>query len=326
MLCYSPLRMPNGLIVPCGKCFNCRRTARNIWAFRMYKELKYCVSSAFVTLTYDVNNRPVARTSPKFRSKYHLSVKDPLYVLSKPDLSQFLHCLQKLHKKVTNGKLVRFYAIGEYGDLFKAPHYHAIMYFQCDKIIAECLLNEAWPLGIVDFAPVNYADIVYCAKHQFKVSDGTKAQNAVQPIFQTMSRYGGGIGSQYFKDNKHFIQQSSTTGFSLNGIRIPIPPYYRKLARNNENLTDTQMDLLIHSNYNRERSTVEYFASQFPYLSNSKSYEKTRRNVLGLFRKFNLDAFRKYNVKRRYKIECRRVLLSHIKTIENNEKFRSQCA
>ena len=126
MLCYSPLRMPNGLIVPCGKCFFCRRTKRNIWAFRMYKELKYCKSSGFITLTYEEKNRPKAKTSPKFRAKYGLSVKDKVYILRKSHISRFIYDVQIQHKKLT-GQLARYYIIGEYGDLFKAPHYHAIM-------------------------------------------------------------------------------------------------------------------------------------------------------------------------------------------------------
>lgn len=324
MLCLSPLRMPNGLIVPCGKCFNCRRTKRNVWAFRMYKELKYCKSSGFITLTYEVDKRPKARTSPKFRAKYGLSIKKPLYVLSRDDVADFLHSIQKQHKQFT-GNLARFYLIGEYGDLFKAPHYHAIMYFQTDKETSENIVNCAWNKGIVDFAPVNYADIVYCAKHQFKVSDGTPAQNAYAPIFQTMSRKSGGIGSTFFKANKDYIINNNLTGFSLNGVRVPVPPYYRKLMRNNENLTDEQLSNLIITNSHREKQTVDYFASQFPYLR-SYTDEKTRWNVVKFFKTLNFEAFHKYNVKRQYKIECKRILLSRIKKIENDEKFRLNCA
>lgn len=320
MLCYSPLRMPNGLIVPCGKCFFCRRTKRNIWAFRMYKELKYCKSSGFITLTYEEDKRPTAKTSPKFRQKYGLSFKDKLYVLSKEHVSKFIHDVQKVHKHLTD-KLMRFYLIGEYGDLFKAPHYHAIMYFQTDKEISELLVKDCWKYGIVDYAPVNYADIVYCAKHQFKVSDGTPPQNAKQPIFQTMSRKGGGIGFTFFQEHKSYIIQPTTTGFSLNGIRIPIPPYYRKLARNNENLSDAQLQLLIHSSNRRENQRVDEYVKQFPYLK-SYTYEKTRLNVVKFCFKENLKSFHNYNVKRRYKIQCKRILLSRIQTLKNNEKFR----
>lgn len=305
-LCLNAIQMPNGLINVCGKCYICRTTMRNIWAFRMLKELKYNDDTKFVTLTYNEEHLPFARTSPKFRDKFNLSIKDRVNILVPQHISDYHAALNKLLKK-HNHRIARYYTIGEYGDLFKRSHYHEILYTDLPQDgTLETMVDEVWKsFGITDFEAVNTANVVYTAKHQFKVSDGTPAQNALSPIFQRMSRYNGGIGSQYFKDYKNIISQPTFKGFTINGFRIPVPPYYKKLARNNRNLTDDEMNNLIERNFMREQSLISYFHKEFPNIV-------TRRDLQTFFYNLNIEKFKKHNLKRQFKIHCKRERLRQL--------------
>lgn len=309
--CLRPILMPNGLINVCNKCYNCRTTQRNIWTFRMLKELLYNDTSKFVTLTYKDECLPSGRTSPKFRDKYGLKYGQVFPVLVPSHLSDYHARFQKLLKK-HNQPLARFYSIGEYGDLFNRPHYHEILYTHLPNDgTFEQMVEDAWKCqGITDFEDVNTANVVYCAKHQFKVSDGTPAQNAYQPIFQTMSRYNGGIGSAFFKQYANIICQKTFKGFNVNGFHIPTPPYYKKLARGGRNLTDDEMEDLIQRNFLKEKSMIDYFHQEFPHIV-------TRRDLVSFFYHLNLEKFHNHTVKRKFKIHCKKQALSHQAFLRN---------
>lgn len=293
MGCFTPYYV-KGIYVPCGKCYDCRLKKRQDWCFRMFQELRDRQVAFFVTLTYNDDNIPNKVYDRKHLNNYQ---SDNYYTLSKDDASTFLKTLQKNlrkkffeprtvirdkgtlfeTKKTVNGALCRYYLIGEYGDKChithgtNRPHYHAIIYFPkgCSDRVAREVLEESWSFGFVDIAPVTFADINYVAKHQFKECKGNDYQRKYAPIFATMSRFKGGLGSCYMKYLSHSNPtRNSRLSVLLNGYRIALPQFYRKKLFPDK-MTDSEMhefQLINNDHWHRQ------FAAAFGIRGMSNDY------------------------------------------------------
>lgn len=264
MGCFTPYYLPcQQLYVPCGKCYNCRLQKRQAWCFRMQQELQSRPVAFFVTLTYDEEHVPTKVYDRKHLASYHT---DNFQTLSKDDASAFIETMQRelrcrfyqpknqpkidKHGKTRNAALVRYYLIGEYGDKVhiisgtNRPHYHAILYFPkgCSVDTAKDVVNSSWSAGLVDIAPVTFADINYVAKHQFKESKGNDYQRKHAPIFAKMSRSNGGLGTDYlrFVARRH-PSRTSQLYVLLNGYRLALPQFYRKKLFPDK-MTDAEMN------------------------------------------------------------------------------------
>ena len=90
----------------CRQCLPCRIRLRREWTNRIMLESKLHASSSFLTLTYDDAHLP---------SDYSVSPSD------------FSLWLKRFRKSLDNIK-VRYFAVGEYGDRFHRPHYHAALF------------------------------------------------------------------------------------------------------------------------------------------------------------------------------------------------------
>lgn len=280
MGCFTPYYVPSQqLFVPCGKCYNCRLVKRQAWCFRMQQELQSRPTAFFVTFTYDEENVPNMIYDRKHLGSYHT---DNYQTLSKEDASELIRTMQRelrrrfkqyvtrkvpvkdaqlgdaIYKEVKkNIALVRYYLIGEYGDKChiisgtNRPHYHAILYFPkgCSKEIARDVILSSWNRGLVDIAPVTFADINYVAKHQFKESKGNDYQRKHAPIFATMSRYKGGLGDNYtqFVSRRH-PSRNSQLYVLLNGYRLALPQFYRKKIFPDK-MTDSEMQVFRRRNF-----------------------------------------------------------------------------
>ena len=109
---------PGSVVIPCGKCLGCRLDYSRQWADRMMLELETSGSAVFVTLTYDNDHATCCKTD-----EYG---NDMFYTLVKKDFQDFMKRLRG--SSLVNGKKLRFYAAGEYGDNTFRPHYHAILF------------------------------------------------------------------------------------------------------------------------------------------------------------------------------------------------------
>jgi len=103
MDCTSPVEL-SGVELPCGKCLNCRETRSAEWALRLEHESHYWTDTCFLTLTYDEEN---------------LLIDD----LDPVELKNFIKRLRKVIKVP-----IKYYACGEYGELYGRPHYHLIVF------------------------------------------------------------------------------------------------------------------------------------------------------------------------------------------------------
>lgn len=193
MLCRNPF-MKDGAAYGCGQCGPCRYTRRRTWAHRIMLEALVTPDKAFVGLSYSELYAPCLDAS--FGRK-------PLNLRPK-HLQDFL---KRLRAAVEPDRL-RFFGVGEYGDISWRPHYHVILfgYPTCArgrtlreggstrplayKCCRNCQLVQAvWPWGDIDIGSVSHHSASYCASYTVKkmTSKGDGRLYGRTPEFARMS-------------------------------------------------------------------------------------------------------------------------------------------
>jgi len=156
----------------CGKCLPCLSARRTLWTSRLMLESTQHQVSCFVTLTYDNVNLPV-------------------------DGSVDVRHLQLFLKRVRERVwpcLIRFFGVGEYGDLSGRPHYHVVL-FGTDDAVA---IGASWNLGFVHVGTLTDASASYICKYTTKgMTRGSDPRlKGKRPEFSRMSlRPGIGAGA-----------------------------------------------------------------------------------------------------------------------------------
>lgn len=213
MTCTSPVKMKLfDIEVPCRKCQACRIAYSAEWAMRLQHEAHYWDKKSFVTLTYADEYLP------------------PGGVLIKADLQKAIKRL----RFATEAK-VKYFAVGDYGDLMGRPHFHMILFGMDDtdhkisatiKYLAEKgPLVEAWGMGNVYIGTVTSASCRYVTDYIFKVFNGEKAKEAYgekPPPFKLLSK---GIGKKWVDENQDYLKDNLTK-VTVEGKPHPIPRYY----------------------------------------------------------------------------------------------------
>ena len=147
MKCKSPYYNKDyGIPCPCGQCMPCRINRRRAWVTRLILENMMHDKAVFITLTY---------------SDEHLPEKGSL---SSRDLQLFF---KRLRKRIAPAK-IRYFACGEYGERFKRPHYHAIIFGLENCHITWQFVHECWNKGIIDVGSVTKDSISYVAGYVSK--------------------------------------------------------------------------------------------------------------------------------------------------------------
>lgn len=169
-MCYTPITIKNKstsetMIVGCGKCMPCHLKYCNQWNFRMrihanHNPIFYCL-----TLTYDNGHLPYVKGK---NGKIYMT-------LVRAHAQQFFKNLRNNQAKRIKNKAHRpkisYIICGEYGDQFKRPHYHAIVFnANPDDIL------QSWKYGAIYFgasdleSTVNYT-LKYALKSKIWKSD-----------------------------------------------------------------------------------------------------------------------------------------------------------
>lgn len=208
MMCFSSMNIVRGDIkttVPCGKCYACKMNKRIEWTFRLSKELAVAKSAYFVTLTYSDDNLP---------QKVDLKTGEIFNVLRKADLQSYI-------KRLRYYSQFRYFAIGEYGEETKRPHYHILM-FNLSKKASE-KIGEVWKYGHVKIGRVETASIHYCTKDMMKNVDVNQVADI--PAFRIMStRPAIGDSFKYLLENKKIDKDFQVF---MGKFKISMPRYYR---------------------------------------------------------------------------------------------------
>lgn len=219
--CSNPIYVKKtGLIVPCGKCFSCRNKYRLSWQLRLQHEfISYQGNALFLTLTYNNENLPSDK------------------MVNKRDCQLFIKRLRKHYKD----RKLKYFIAAEYGDKFKRPHYHAIIFglsapefkrsgsaknFKYGQFIA----NKIWKKGYCYVGYVDKKCISYVSKYIMKkfVSNDkfTVPDNFVQPFTLKSSGLGLSWLIKHIDSVTYNIINHNTVKLFKN--RISYPRYYRK--------------------------------------------------------------------------------------------------
>lgn len=193
------------MLVPCGRCFGCKKSKIFEWSIRLNCELQTQKGKAlFITLTYD----------------------DDHYIdssLNKKDLQDFL---KRLRDKL-NYRKIKYYAVGEYGDKSFRKHFHLILFnvYYEDKDI----INDCWNYGFIDIAPVEQGSIYYVVGYVQKklekllLDDEYYEKLGYTAPFMVCSK---GIALDYIY--KYYDTLKRDMGIFLNGKKYPLPRYFRE--------------------------------------------------------------------------------------------------
>lgn len=163
----------------CGQCLPCRINRRRLWTGRLLLESCLYPVSAFVTLTYDEDHVP-SQLVPR-------------------DMQLFL---KRLRKKISPQK-VRFYGVGEYGDISMRPHFHLIVFglgglvVGRHKLDCSCVVCGSWQKGMCHVGEVTPESIAYTVQYVTKrmTNREDKRLGGKHPEFSRMSLRPGGIGA-----------------------------------------------------------------------------------------------------------------------------------
>lgn len=201
MPCYKPIELKPkrdeyyGMIVPCGKCYGCRKEMKRQWAIRCVHESKMHEENCFVTLTYRDEELTYGGNRPTLYPRH---------------LQLFLKRLRKEY-----GPNIKYFGCGEYGDTGGRPHYHANLFgvdFKDKKlytiknghnIYSSGTLDRLWGHGFCTIGSVTFESAAYVAKYVVVNKDRKEwyEENGVEPEFGRMSRggrTGRGLGATWF--------------------------------------------------------------------------------------------------------------------------------
>lgn len=166
MKCSNPY-VCQGQAHPCGQCLPCRINRRRLWCHRILLETLEKSDNAFVTLTYSDGQLPKVSGSD-------------LSTLCPKHLSDWLKRLRSRVKPVS----LRYFAVGEYGDVTQRPHYHLALFglpgcsFGMTRVkrlltskscCASCdVVAETWGLGNVYVGELNEKSAQYISGYVVK--------------------------------------------------------------------------------------------------------------------------------------------------------------
>lgn len=263
--------------VPCGKCNFCLRSRALDWCFRLQQEQKVSNTSHFITLTYADEYLPFEYTTGEA-------------TLCPDDLQRFLKRLRKDNEqfKYRTSKPIRFYAVGEYGEMGSRPHYHALVFNA--EVQAIDRLNKTWPVGRVDVGRVEPASIGYVSGYVFKRFEDYG--NRIAP-FARMSRRPG-IGLNYLEKNKQwhkpenlpeFTQELNRFHIMDNGHTRRLPRYYKEkvFTSGDREAYSARLQVTRAEAYQREITRLKRFYDdpETAYLRRiSSAHEKIMKNHL----------------------------------------------
>lgn len=194
--------------VPCGKCLECKKIKAMQNAFRFERHTREYPLAWFVTLTYDDTYVPVSDNG--------------YMTLRKKDVQDFLKRLRKSKP----GLKISYYAIGEYGDDTKRPHYHAIIW----NVGSEAI-RKAWGKGFVTVAPVSGARYMYVAKYMLKPVSEELEKLPLWDGEKEKVLCSNCIGMEYLKNEqtRRMIENLELDHVVMeNGIKLPLPNYYKE--------------------------------------------------------------------------------------------------
>lgn len=279
MACYYPIRAFQpasggpvsfhevqdavSLDLPCGRCIGCRLEKARQWSVRCMHEAKLHECNSFVTLTYRPENVP------------------PGGSLVYRDFQLFIKRLRKVH--ADKGR-IRYFVVGEYGESFDRPHYHALLFgvgftdlipFQrmpSYTVFVSPSLERIWGLGFCTVGEVNQETAGYAARYALKKVTGDMAEDhyrvvdpATGEVFQKQPEFARmslkpGLGAEWLR--RYACDYYKKGKVVIDGREHNAPRYYDKLAEQllPDRVEDVKGARQVAAYARREDSTPERLA------------------------------------------------------------------
>lgn len=202
------------LLLPCGKCTECKSKRAFEWATRCRHEIALHNENCFLTLTYDDDN-----LSSQFVVKKHFQ--------------NFMKRLRKFEKKKNS---IRYIVSHEYGGKTGRPHHHCIIFGwepssqdylmkapSGEPLFTSPQLDKLWPHGYHSIGTANEKTAYYIASYSLKSNVTNIRDNDTGEIISVTDSMDcskrPAIGREYFlKNYKDLIHQNDA-----------LPRYYLKL-------------------------------------------------------------------------------------------------
>lgn len=216
----------------CRKCLPCRLEIGREKGIRCYHESQMHKDNIFLTLTY----------APE-----HL--KDPK--LNYFDFQLFMKSLRELRTRdITDPELrkkfkISYMVTGEYGELNKRPHWHAIIFNyrpsdseykyttdHGDTVWKSAEIDSLWKKGSSEFGSVTLDSASYVARYSAKkLVHGNDQDHDFHPLHKTSSK--NAIGRSWIE--KYYLH-TFQNGFVVlpNGQTSKIPRYYVDWAKKHQ--------------------------------------------------------------------------------------------
>lgn len=242
-MCAHPIRLNvtkevQGPTVPCGFCIECRSRYARGWAIRCVHEAQMHDQNCFGTLTYDDEHLP------KYGS------------LRKQDFILFMKRLRKMLDGFAPPRKVRYYHVGEYGEINFRPHYHFLIfgYMPVERysigsksaypLFRSPEIERLWKFGMSAIGEVSAESAQYVAGYVMKKVDkvGRKPRYSVDPLtgdsheiepeYSTMSRggkRGRGLGAYWYDQYGEEVERLESVRFK--GVAVMPPRYYDEQLR-----------------------------------------------------------------------------------------------
>ncbi|UDN67824.1 replication initiator protein [robinz microvirus RP_139] len=260
MFCKNPIGINQTQYVACGQCLPCRIGKRMLWASRIKLEATQHHECSFLTLTYTEENVP----GDGSLNPLHLS-----------------HWLKRFRKRYEPLR-VRYFAVGEYGDVTWRPHYHVVLFGfggcrlgrqfldVSERCCPNCnMVSETWGLGRIEcvpFDPRGHSNYVagYVVKKMTKKEDSRL--EGKYPEFARMSR-SPGLGAhtapaiadamrrgfrEYTEDVPHYlsvgVKEKLTLGRYIRGrVREELGMAKETPARFRQDFQEKMLDLSLYA-------------------------------------------------------------------------------
>jgi len=225
--------------LPCSKCIECRLEYARQWAVRSVHEAMMHESNSFITLTYSDEHLP-PKLEYKHFQQFQWSLRDKIfkdtYNQSKSTLSytQF----RKEHKDELEKRRISIFVTGEYGDTYKRPHWHALIFNwrpqdvtykytsdRGDRVFSSTTLDNLWGKGITEIGDITFHSAGYCARYAAKKLVHGHDGHQYEPISKKSQR--NAIGKRWLEKYHDDIFNYGKV-ILPDGTQSTIPRYYEK--------------------------------------------------------------------------------------------------
>ena len=169
-MCKNPIRIKNNskyisqgygqpyyIWINCGHCNECLRAKQQEWNLRTFYEFINTIENHgtiyFDTLTYDDEHLP--------RIYKYVDTDKNFPCFDYRDIREFIEKLRhQFYRKIETN--IKYFITSEYGDIRKRPHYHILLFINCEIDPIELSKNvaKAWNKGRTDGKPYKSTNYV----------------------------------------------------------------------------------------------------------------------------------------------------------------------